>query len=187
MIDEIVPAVPARKGVEIDEIAYKTLCALFPYPQNSFQDKAFITLLEHGGLGKIDLTYGVAYLAYGEEAKFDPVEREILLSEATYQDLRLDVPRSRFTLAHELGHAVLHCAYLKASLEGRVPQHRYKRTTLKAYLDPEWQANRFAAAFLMPTQAIGKCLREGWSLAKIAAYFRVSRKAAQIRAEKIAH
>lgn len=185
MVDEMVPKVPARKGSDIDQLAYKTLCLLFKYPQNAFQEGAFIELLECGGLEKIGLTYGVKALAYGEEGKYDPVEKEILLSERTYEQLRMDVPRSRFTLAHELGHAILHGAFLSASLEGRFPQKRYKRTTLKAYLDPEWQANCFAGAFLMPTPLMGKCLREGWSLAKIASYFRVSHEAAAIRWKKM--
>lgn len=69
---------------------------------------------------------------------------------------------------------------------GRVPRRLYKRTTLPAYLDPEWQANRFAGGFLMPDPIMGKCVREGWSDAKIARYFNVSLQAAQIRRAKMA-
>lgn len=181
MIDVEVPKVPPRKGVDIDREAYRILCHLFPHPQNAFQPQAFINLLEHGGLEKLKLTYGVVNLAYGEEAKYDPVEREIMLSEETFYALKMDVPRARFTLAHELGHATLHGDFLKGSLQGRVPQKLYKRTTLPAFRDPEWQANRFAGAFLMPDSMMMKCLREGCSLTKIAQYFGVSIQAAQIR------
>lgn len=185
MIDEEVPKVLARSGASIDRTAYQTLCRLFPHPPNAFQPLAFIQLLEYGGLEKLGLTYGIRVLPYGEEAKFDPAQSEILLSECTYFGLKMDKPRARFTFAHELGHAVMHGDFLKSGLEGRVPRRLYKRTTLPAYLDPEWQANRFAGGFLMPDPIMGKCVREGWSDAKIARYFNVSLQAAQIRREKM--
>lgn len=185
MTNETVPKVPPRKAVDIDNRAYQTLCKVFAYPQNAFQPYALAQLLDFGGLEQVGLTYGVVDLAYGEEAKYDPIAKEILLSEDTYFGLQQDRPRARFTFAHELGHAILHGKFLTSALEGRVPQVRLKRSSLRAFEDPEWQANRFAGAFLMPDCAIGKLLREGWSLAKIAKYFNVSLTAAQIRIEKL--
>lgn len=184
MIDEVVPEVLPRSGADIDEEAYAVLCKLFPQPQNAFRPQALINLLEHGGLEALKLTYGVADLPYGEEAKFDAGENEILLSRETYYGLKADKARARFTLAHELGHAILHGPLLKNG-QGRVPRKFYKRTTLPAYLDPEWQANRFAGGFLMPNIVMGKCIREGWSLRKIARYFGVSLEAASIRRAKM--
>ncbi|GIJ97781.1 hypothetical protein CAPN001_23500 [Capnocytophaga stomatis] len=51
--------------------------------------------------------------------------------------------RKRFTLAHELGHLIMHC-----SLEIPVPEYR----------DKEQEANEFASEFLMPTKAIRSSL-----------------------------
>lgn len=52
---------------------------------------------------------------------------------------RMSNDRKRFTLAHELGHLIMHC-----SSEFPVPEYR----------DKEQEANEFASEFLMPTKAI---------------------------------
>lgn len=185
MIDELVPKVPPKRGVEIDEIARQALYKAFSHPQNALQPFAFINFFEQGGLTRLGLNYGVSALPYGEEGTFDPAENCIILSESTYEALMDDVPRARFTLAHEMGHAILHGAFLRVALEGRTPQRKFKRTSLPAYLDPEWQANRFAGGFLMPTSAVRRCIKEGMTDAKIAQYFRVSLDAARTRISKI--
>lgn len=51
--------------------------------------------------------------------------------------------RKRFTLAHELGHLIMHC-----STDFPIPEHR----------DKEQEANEFASEFLMPTKAIRSSL-----------------------------
>lgn len=49
-------------------------------------------------------------------------------------------PRDRFTLCHELGHFLLHTPDRVSFARGEVP----------AYMDPEWQANTFAAEIMAP-------------------------------------
>ena len=49
-------------------------------------------------------------------------------------------PRDRFTLCHELGHFLLHTPDRVSFARGDVP----------AYMDPEWQANTFAAELMAP-------------------------------------
>lgn len=49
-------------------------------------------------------------------------------------------PRHRFTLAHELGHFLLHTPDRVSFARGDVP----------AYMNPEWQANVFAGELLAP-------------------------------------
>lgn len=56
---------------------------------------------------------------------------------------RMSNDRKRFTLAHELGHLIMHC-----SSEFPVPKYR----------DKEQEANEFASEFLMPTKAIRSSL-----------------------------
>lgn len=49
-------------------------------------------------------------------------------------------PRDRFTLCHELGHFLLHTPERVTFPRGDVP----------AYMNPEWQANVFAAELMAP-------------------------------------
>ncbi|WP_036040462.1 ImmA/IrrE family metallo-endopeptidase [Leptospira alstonii] len=85
--------------------------------------------------------------------------------------------RNRFSLAHELGHYFLH------SSEG---QKQIVAARSGSNLC-EWQANWFAAAFLMPEQEF-KDVVEKFShhnMDYVAAHFLVSRKAADVRYDSI--
>lgn len=80
--------------------------------------------------------------------------------------------RNRFTVAHELGHYFLHADMGRRPI--RVGRGESDRV--------EWEANWFAAAFLMPAWAFREQDRamEG-DLLGLATYFRVSRMAVEIR------
>ncbi len=82
----------------------------------------------------------------------------ITLAENTYTELERENPRARFSLAHEVGHAKLHCMEMRRSgiiahqqlaalRRGEVLPHP------KCY-DTEWQANAFGAALLMPAEGL---------------------------------
>lgn len=79
----------------------------------------------------------------GVEACCVPEQGIILLSQETYDGACDDYPRARFTVIHELGHLAL--SHTRAF-------HRERPETqdIKAFEDSEWQANTFAAEFLMP-------------------------------------
>lgn len=80
--------------------------------------------------------------------------------------------RARFTMAHELGHYLLH------SNLGKEP------ITIKRDGDNsrvEWEANWFAAGFLMPEDEFRKLADLGWSDAEIGEHFDVSEAAVEIR------
>lgn len=83
------------------------------------------------------------------------------------------VERDRFTIAHELGHYVLH------SQQGEVPlvATRFGSTRV------EWEANWFAAAFLMPQGDYRAAFeRYGGQIPALASRYLVSLRAAQVRA-----
>lgn len=182
MANELVPKMPPMRGLEIDNISYQTFLRAFDgYASNAFQAKSALWLFEGGGLTRLRIGYDVQALPYGEEGRYNPRDNAIILSVDTYEGLFIDYPRSRFTLAHELGHAILHGRFLKEALEGRMPQRTYKRTDLKPYFDPEWQANRFAGGFLMPAPVLRKCIRDGLSDRRISSYLLVSLSALQKR------
>ena len=69
--------------------------------------------------------------------------------------------RYRFTLGHEVGHVVCHQKYYTKSNEQKICNRGYsERRLLKNDIDwLEWQADRFAAAILMPNQAVKNLIK----------------------------
>jgi hypothetical protein len=141
------------------------------------------------GSGNIPLKYGVESLPLGFEAHahFSSDEGAIVvaMAEETYGDLEAGVPRALFTLAHEIGHAVLHAQELvdrglgppsAASLARPVAAHRI-------FLDTEWQANGFASALLIPAEGLRFLENGGANLDEflLQEQFSVSRVAAEVR------
>jgi len=87
------------------------------------------------------------YLEPNEEAKTDFFEKTIIIPRKCYDEIEQNIGRARFTLAHEIGHVVLHSNQLSQQIGTAA------RTTnvlkLKPFESSEWQANYFAAALLM--------------------------------------
>lgn len=92
--------------------------------------------------------------------------------------------RDRFTVAHELGHFVLHFLFpiangTKSKEEGLEAQRFGSGPT-------EYEANRFAASFLMPETAFRQAHAEAeGELEKVARHFSVSLSAAAVRAKAL--
>ncbi len=140
----------------------------------------------------IQLSYGVADdLSYGVEAATrydsDADQIVIVLSEDTYGSLELDNDsRARFTVAHEIGHAVLHAVELVRL--SKIPHTKAALmrglfATHQIYRDTEWQANAFAGALLMPAAELKRLEYEYGDLSAgtIQQYFQVSYSAAEKR------
>ena len=96
-----------------------------------------------------------------------------------------DEKRRRFTIAHELGHLFLHMGYLiNQEVWNRQDKNIYHRVGSS---EKEYQANEFAAAFLMPKAEYLKIMNENVieknevDTSKIAEYFNVSVEAASNR------
>lgn len=103
-----------------------------------------------------------------------PDNKLILLREDVYEGARKNIPQHRFTVIHELGHLLLHSNLKEIS---------YQRATenARAYENSEWQANTFAAEFLMPVNKIRQCE----SIKDITSRFGVSSQAARTRVNKL--
>ncbi|MDK2042367.1 ImmA/IrrE family metallo-endopeptidase [Aliarcobacter butzleri] len=81
--------------------------------------------------------------------------------------------RNNFTIAHELGHLYLHARNIKKDI---IEFNRYGSGRL------EWEANWFAAAFLMPEKIfIEKCNEFNSDNYELSLYFNVSESAIKIR------
>jgi hypothetical protein len=126
--------------------------------------------------------YGITYdvienheMPIGVEACSLPERLLMQLSEHTYNAACRDEPRARFTCIHELGHIVLaHARTLNRETPGR---------NIQAFEDSEWQANTFAAEFLMPLHLIQAAGMK--SAAEIMLEFHASEPAAEVRIKKL--
>lgn len=84
------------------------------------------------------------------------------------------VSRQRFTAFHELGHFVL--------AHGPRPRDPFQMYNQYYFDTEESAANRFAAAMIMPKEAVEFCVNvKGYNLSQIADTFAVSQTAARIR------
>ena len=125
--------------------------------------------------------YAVREMQAGHDGVTDFAEKICAVSEDVYNGIAEDHPRSRFTGAHEFGHVVLHANQLTEQLrEGRAVPQLY-RGEIQSYEDPEWQANYFAGAILMPAVHMFELYAEGADEYEVADIFTVSRRSAEIR------
>lgn len=110
----------------------------------------------------------------------DPDQLVMLIRRDVYDGANQGQGRDRFTLAHELGHLLLHRGgrYLERAdpQSLRTPSH-------PKYEDSEWQANAFASELLMPVAMVRTCatpadlaVRAGVSLAAAEVRFKVLRQ-----------
>ncbi|EKD55897.1 MAG: hypothetical protein ACD_59C00004G0001 [uncultured bacterium] len=97
--------------------------------------------------------------------------------------------RERFSIAHELGHLFLHMGYLVDQKKWSEINNFYDSIFYRAnnnYSIEEYEANEFAASFLMPSDEFKKIVVENLRNGKvniqpIAQYFGVSEVAASFR------
>lgn len=95
--------------------------------------------------------------------------------------------RDRFTVAHELGHLFLHYPRVASESPGQqMVATRWVDDTDPEQQRAEWEANWFAAAFLMPKQAFVTALAQhGGDIDEVAEIFAVSIQAARIRSQSL--
>jgi len=92
--------------------------------------------------------------------------------------------RDRFTIAHEFGHFIVHYMWRRQAGRGTPPDKMvaFRRGSERV----EWEANWFAAAFLMPSSAFKEQFsKRGGRLSEVAEVFGVSESAAQVRARQL--
>jgi hypothetical protein len=108
----------------------------------------------------------------GAEATTSLTKRHMRISATTYDDARSGAGRPSFTLAHELGHLLLHCQRPVELARGKPQQ---------AFRDPEWQADTFASCFLIPEAEA----RKTTSPSLLAVRFGTTPRAAEVRLQKL--
>jgi Zn-dependent peptidase ImmA (M78 family) len=124
-----------------------------------------------------------------EDTLADDPERSGSLYVDSPDDFTIIVPahtsriRDRFTVAHELGHYILHYLWHRQVGDGAPDRVMALRRGSDRI---EWEANWFAAGFLMPEIPFRSSFsRLGGSLGRVADEFGVSTTAAEIRAKQL--
>ena len=94
----------------------------------------------------------------------------------------------RSTMAHEVGHAVMHVrdyrrmkAFLRSVNKKNHQLCVYREEEIILYQNPEWQAWRFAGAILMPDPAFKSAVRRGSNVNDLSKRFGVNPKFVQSR------
>lgn len=103
-----------------------------------------------------------------------PEQRKIIIREDVYINAINGIGRDRFTIAHEIGHYIMH----RPGMMGLA--RNYKKEKIPVYKHPEWQANTFAGELLAPPHII-----KGLNRYEIAEYCGVSLEVAEIQLSKI--
>lgn len=88
----------------------------------------------------------------------------------------------RSTVAHEVGHCILHVPVLRQQKRDKIFTENkkeekialYRKTNIPLYQNPEWQAWRFAGALLMPANVMRALIAEGASIQEMANHFHVN-------------
>jgi hypothetical protein len=150
-----VPEVSPLRLTAIEDFASKVLATYYPhhrtypaaFPVVEFFEHVLPEHWPHLQTGTAELDNGAEGMAYPSGL--------ILVCPKTYAGAVRGEGRDRFTMAHESFHGIQHTRQLKTRLAdlGSVPLFR-RGVNIKPFRDPEWQANCFASAILMPADAV---------------------------------
>lgn len=184
MTQRKLPPVPPMSWYDIGRRADTLLARVYPEVLRKPQPVPIDDFLEQELRKIFSFEYEVQDLR-GDEGRVDPVDRLVILDVATYDGLQRGEGRARFTTAHEIGHVELHSKYFQKILrDGRKPM-QLRRTRIEPFRDPDYQADAFAGALLMPTHHMIRLVAEGKETAELAEIFSVSKQAAQVRKAKL--
>lgn len=199
--------VPPKKRLEIEEHAQNACEKLFPDEvgrgepipiMSLYRAPSFLRLL--GTLPRV-ITGAMEYKSGVEGRTFFDDEQNAIhveLRKDVYEQAENGKGRARFSAAHELAHAVFHTDALIEGA-GEVFFRDGAMTATKAheslpvFENPEWQANVWAAAFLMPEKGVRQFV-QSVEVAKltslsvseqVAEHFQVSSTAAHYRMQEL--
>ncbi|MXZ08282.1 MAG: ImmA/IrrE family metallo-endopeptidase [Gemmatimonadetes bacterium] len=161
---KLVPA-RARSGQEIDKIAQRVLgyCqpAAIKKPQVVDVEAIFEFLLP-----KLGIESDYQPLENRGIQGYTDSENKVCVVSAELADDPTAASYYRSTMAHEIGHAILHIPEFRRRRQKIISEqakkdgilHRLPDTEIPIYRNPEWQAHRFAGGLLMPEAAVKKAI-----------------------------
>ena len=184
---KVVKAEP-RSGADIDRIALRIIQTYQPkaleQPQEFDIERFYENALE--ALTSVRGDYqdlGLPVHGYTDS------DQQISVVDTALAENRSKRNRFRATVAHEVGHAVLHVKQFRRRKEilrfthdcEDVSLRMYREDEIPAYANPEWQAWRFAKALLMPEKTFRMAHASGMNISQLGATFGVSVDFARLR------
>lgn len=173
---------PGLSRHDINDLALKILKSYQPDVLRgieSFDIYGFIEIVED--VIEIDFDF-TSDLPPGIHGCTSTIDNKVLILSDLVDDP--DSKYARSTIAHEIGHAILHIPVLRKLSKDKIFSQKkeenqglslYKQKHLPAYKNPEWQAWEFAGAILMPKPAIITLVESGIPLSQIADHFNVNK------------
>jgi len=151
--DDLVFAVAPMSGSQIESDATVVLKKYSPALLKEPDAFDIVNFFDFPMKDDFKLDTAVQHLADGVEGQAWPDGR-VFVSELTYEMACSNIGRGRFTIAHECYHGLKHRGQIRHVLVHTGQATLYRRKSLSAFRDPEWQADRFAAALLMPAPMV---------------------------------
>lgn len=191
MDDVRVPVVSPRSTKQLEALAQELLLSCAPSCLEEPQATPMLRIFDQDMPRLFGFQPLVQEMAPGLEGITDIAEKTVALAVHVYDGLENNDGRSRFSAAHEVAHVVAHRGeeiLQKIRLVSGGTIQLARRSEIVAYLDPEWQANAFAAALLMPRNTVemfAKTTNRCNLASAIADHFNVSFGAAAIRARRL--
>ena len=160
----LIPA-RARSGREIDTIAQRELHRFQPAAIDEPQVVEVEAIFELG-LPRFGIEPDYQHLEQRGIQGYTDSQNMICVVSSELADDPAASPYFRSTVAHEIGHAILHIPEFRRRRQTLVFEqftndtvlHRLPDTQIPIYKNPEWQAHRFAGGLLMPEMAVQKAI-----------------------------
>lgn len=173
--------VPPKSTMDLEKMAYSFLQRNFPHnlirPVRLDLYNIFDKLL-YKTTGFND---DIQNLPENCEALTDFSEKSIILSVRTHDLLGMGDTRSRFTLSHEIGHAILHNNYMTDSSHLNRFSGILYRGQIESFVCSEWQADGFGAGIQMPANHMIDLIQQNCSVEELKRLFLVGHDTATIR------
>lgn len=118
-----------------------------------------------------------SFTEMGDNLGLTQPDGTILLREDVYHGACEDHGFHRFTVAHEIGHVLMHVDQIGFA-------RTFEQQQDKVYCNSEWQANEFAGCLLVPDFEV-KALHSSVTAKTIATMYGVSLECAELRLRKI--
>lgn len=182
-----VPLVAPLSRGNIENDATEIIRRFYPWLLSTPGKFPVLDFFDHVLREVYDLDPGVDQMSDGVEGMTWPDGR-VLVNEETYRGADDGVGRARFTIVHEGYHGIKHRLQIRKALVDTGELVLYRRHDIKPYVDPEWQANTFAGAILMPeimVRRLATGIQRSLLISRMVDVFGVSQKAAEVRLKKL--
>lgn len=193
-MSNMVPIAQPKSGAIIDLDAQMLIMRIQPDAlkrPSSFDIESFFDL-DLKKLTGIDSDY--RELPVGIHGFTDSDKKECVVSARLMEgNSKPDIYFARSTMAHEIGHAIMHVPEFrlkKAILKSihdkdHASLRMYRQSDIPLFQNPEWQAWRYAGALLMPAITFKKLVNDGVSAGEMANIFEVNPAFVQTRARAL--